>query len=206
MSESRRITLLEGDPEAIAAIRSETRSAYAASDIAEDAPVYFSNGLLVRGADSREYEVPAAVQSKYLGTPAGSQYPIARMSMEPRNARAIAEASLGLSDGDTIPHLSTDEIDEQAQQLYIGGVPAEGDPQAIAYVRNVARLYHEMPGVIFPVDGEVRWFKNGLYVVGKDEKTAFQVPMDRVTDLVVPRPHPHLPTLRMTVSARKSLQ
>ena len=188
MNDYRRISLLEGDPEAIAAIRNETRRVYRATDIDDEAPVFFWNGLFVRGTGDREYQVPSSIQEKYLQPAIFPQSPIACMSGEE-------------------PTATTAPLPQDAQEdrgISLGGMPAEGDDEVLAFVREVTRLYHEVASSNFPTTGEVRWFQEGLHVVGEDNRL-FQVPMDRIHDIVVPREYPLLPVLHMTAAARRSL-
>lgn len=168
------VQLLEGDGRAIAAIQAETRAHYGVSDITDDAPVFLWNGTWVKGFADQSYEVPDHVRSKYLQIRSFPQNPIAVWPAEP-----------------------TLQDDSRRADLIEKSAPAEGDPLGIAEAIEVTRLYHEMPKGLFPANGELRWFSNGLHVIGPGEDpSVFQTPMDRLAEIVVPRSHPHLPWLK----------
>lgn len=92
------------------------------------------------------------------------------------------------------PESSSITDDSRRSDLLAASAPAEGTAAGLMEVRNRTRLYHEVPDALFPSDGEVRWFTNGLHVLGHGpDPSVFQTPMDRVEELIVPRQAPQLP-------------
>lgn len=78
-------------------------------------------------------------------------------------------------------------------------VLAEGDPEAFAEVIERTRRYFEIVPEKFPAPHtlQVRWFADGLYLVTDEESPMlYQVPMQRVADMIEPREHPNLPLIR----------
>lgn len=164
--------LVEGDERALAAIRQATRDHYHVEDVTEDAPVYFWMGGHVKGLGEMSYQIPADAAKRYL---APQEFPRMPIAVWPDD------------DGST-----------RRDELYENSRTAEGDPLGIAEVLNRTRLYHEVPEAIFPTaDGDLRWFANGLHVVGPgDDPAVFQTPMARVDELIVPRQAPTLPWIK----------
>jgi len=173
----RRAALLEGDAAAIAAIRDETRVHHGVQDITDDAPVSLWNGLYVKGHDQKQYAVPDAAFRRYVESRPFPQDPVAVMPPETTETRR--------------------------EELLAASKPVEGSDTAIGEAVNRIRLFHEVPTALFPSDGELRWFINGIHLVGTgDDPSVFQAPMDRLADMVVPREYPKLPALRDPKPAR----
>jgi len=171
--------LIEGDERALAAIRQATRDHYHVDDVTDDAPVYFWMGGQVKGLGPRTYDIPAEAARRYLTPQPFPEMPIATWPDD---------------DGST----RRDEMMEVSR-------PAEGDPAGIAEVFNRTRLFHEVPEAIFPTPetGELRWFANGLHVIGPgDDPSVFQTPMARVSEMVVPREAPTLPWIKSPPQVR----
>lgn len=177
-----RYIYLPGDPEAISAIRAETRDYYQTDDIDDGAEVIVNFGLVVRGHNGREYEVPDVIRQRYTERRPFPACPIARMP-----AAAVAGT----------PPAASHQLPSN------GSVPVEGDPEAIQFVLDLTRSHHEITAQPFAQDCELRWFKDGIYAVGADRRL-FQVPMTQIEDLVVPRVYPALPVLKMTERARSA--
>jgi hypothetical protein len=167
----RRAAPLEGDAGALAAIRAETRAYHSVDDITDDAPVVLWNGLFVKGLGEMKYEVPDAAFRRYVESRPFPQDPVAVMPTETSETRR--------------------------EELLAASKPVEGSATALAEAINRIRLFHEVPTALFPSDGELRWFRNGIHLVGPgDDPSVFQAPMDRLADMVVPREFPSLPALR----------
>lgn len=178
-----RTSLLQGDAEAIDAIRTETREYHKADDITDDAPVFLWNGLYVKGLGAKQYEVADHTRRRYVVPQGFPKDPIAVM---PGAAEAAAAAA------EPVPVAET-----RRDELMASSAPVEGSDLAIAEAKNRIRLYHEIPTALFPEDGELRWFINGIHLVGPgDDPSVFQAPMKRLEDMVVAREHPQLPRLR----------
>ena len=169
----RRAALIEGDADAIAAIRAETRDHHrVGDDVTDDAPVFLHNGLWTKGLDERAYEVPDHVRRKYVEARAFPADPVAVMP-----APAAEES--------------------RRDELLSKSRPVEGTETALAAAVERIRLYHEVVPEMFPTDGELRWFRDGIHLVGPGEDPAvFQAPMDRLADMVTAREYPTLPYLR----------
>lgn len=166
-----RTRLIKGDDAALMAIRRETAEHHGVDDITEDAPVFLWTGLYVKGLDEKSYEVPDHTRRRYLVQRTFPMDPVAEMPAETGESRR--------------------------KELMGKSAPVEGSDVALAEVINRTRLFHEMPTAMFPVDGELRWFINGIFVIGQgDDPAVFQAPMARLADMVVPRAHPQLPYLR----------
>jgi hypothetical protein len=183
------VKLLEGDEAALAAIRQATRDWYRATDISDDAPVFVNRGIYVKAtaesleANERSYEIPVEARD-YVTMRPFPQDPVAAMP--------------------TTSDPAASKEPTRREEMLAASKQAEGDESGIADAMNRTRLYHEVPEELFPTkDGELRWFKNGLHVVGPgDDPSVFQTPMDRVADLVVPREFPKLPWIAAPKVAR----
>lgn len=164
--------LIEGDDRALAEIRKATREHYQVDDITDDAPVFFWMGGHVKGLNEKMYQIPADASRRYL---------------EPRPFPQLPVAVWPEDDGET-----------RRSELFASSQPAEGDPAGIHEVLNRTRLFHEVAEDLFPTeDGELRWFLNGLHVIGSgDDPVVYQCPMARVEELIVPREAPTLPWIK----------
>ncbi|MAM84284.1 MAG: hypothetical protein CL472_06390 [Acidobacteria bacterium] len=163
--------IITGDERALAALREATRKHHDVDDITEDAPVISWMGGYVKGHGKVLHSIPADAVSAYL---VPGEFP------NPPHAVWPEEASKTNRD-----------------ELLSNSNPAEGDPLGIAEIFLRTRLYHEVDEETFPQDGELRWFLNGLHIIGKgDDPIVFQTPMGRVEDLIVPRVAPTLPWIK----------
>jgi hypothetical protein len=164
--------LIGGDEDALAAIRRETREHHGVEDITDDAPVFYWMRAQVKGFGKAMYEIPPHVTRRYLPPVEFPQMPRAQM-----------------------PVTSTET---RRQELMGMSAAAEGTPEGLREIFNRTRLYHELPTSIFPMDdGELRWFANGLFVVGPgDDPSLYQTPMSRVEEMIVPRQAPTLPWIK----------
>lgn len=170
-SQGQNVQRIEGDERALAAIRQATRDHYGADDVTDDAPVFFWMGGHVKGLGTKMYQIPADASRRYLEIRDFPQLPLAVWPSD---------------DGET-----------RRQELMAVSAPADGDPVGIREVMNRTRLFHEVTDGSFPFDGELRWFVNGLHVIGEgDDPVVYQVPMARVEELVVPRAAPTLPWIK----------
>ncbi len=88
-------------------------------------------------------------------------------------------------------------IQTKREELFSRSMPVEGNEQSFPLIGEQTRLYHEIPMDIFPAkDFELRWFTDGIYLIGPgDVPSVFQVPMARITDMVIPREYPLLPLI-----------
>jgi hypothetical protein len=171
-SQAANFHLIDGEDDALVAIRQETKEHYGVDDITDDAPVFYWMRPHVKGLGDAMYEIPAHVIRRYLPPVEFPQMPRAVMPSETTETRR--------------------------QELMGMSAIAEGTPEGLREILNRTRLYHELPTSMFPMeDGELRWFANGLFVMGPgDDPMMFQTPMSRVEEMVVARQAPTLPWIK----------
>ena len=163
--------VITGDERALAALREATRAHHGVDDITDDAPIISWMGGYVKGHGKELHSMPADAVSNYL---APQEFPLPPIAVWPESESRT----------------NRDELLDSSQI-------AEGDPNGIREVILRTRLYHEVDESTFPMDGELRWFLNGLHIIGKgDDPVVFQTPMERVKDLIVPRAAPTLPWIK----------
>lgn len=163
--------IITGDERALAALRDATRAHHGAEDITDDAPIVSWMGGHVKGHGKTLYPMPADAALTYL---APQDFPLPPLAVWPE-----------------------EQSKTNRDELLDSSSPAEGDPKGIDEVFLRTRLYHEVDEDTFPQDGELRWFLNGLHIVGKgDDPVVFQTPMGRVSDLIIPREAPTLPWIK----------
>lgn len=164
-----RTHVLTGDERALAAIREATRIHHGAEDITPDAPVYIWHGIYVKGLGAMAYQIPDQARDRFI-----------EIRPFPENPAAV------------FPEPSP----TRREELFAASMEAEGDIEAFEEIRTRTRLYHEVAPKQFPAQTDIRWFINGLHIIGPGEDpVVFQVPMDRVSDMVIPRVAPKLPWL-----------
>lgn len=180
-----RPSLLEGDQDAIDAIRGQT---FAALGLPTDpeAPVYLWNGIWVKGEGESSHPVSDAVRARFVTTPP-----------PPGQPRAVWPAS--------VPRPGREGSEREAPgpsrrerllDLSLGRV--EGDADAIAELVQKVRRHHEVVPDMFPKEIELHWFETGIMLVGPGESpVVYQAPMHQLGEMVVAREYPTLPYVRM---------
>lgn len=164
------IRLLEGDPDAMQAIRTETGLYNDQAIITPNSPIFLWDGAYLRDERGEIIEVPEITVRRHIQRLPFPADPIARSSDE----RPVSKRDA----------------------LMKGSIQAEGDLAAMEAVILATRLYYEIAEGDFPIV-ILRWFSDGLYCIGPgSEPKVFQVPMNRVEEFVMPRIHPLMPYLR----------
>ena len=196
IAENPEAKIITGDERALAALRDATRAHHDADDITDDAPIVSWMGGYVKGHGKTMHSMPADAVSTYL---VPQDFPLPPIAVWPDDQ--IDHADDRLSDHAvvaSIPNEAPNQTKTNRDELFETSRPAEGTPDGIRAVMTRTRLYHEVDPQTFPEDGDLRWFLNGLHIIGPgDDPVVYQTPMARVEDLIVPRQAPKLPWIRI---------